>query len=89
MITKSLSLKGLGVGATIDCGGKGSGLQISASIEDPISTVSIEGFHFRNMNGSKAGGVEASGVQALSIVSSTFEGCNGFMAGAMLFQGQG
>ena len=90
MIKKSLTLKGLGAGATIDCGGRGAGLQISVSNGDgPISAVSIEGFNFRNMNGSKAGGVEASGVQALSIVSSTFEGCNGVMAGAMLFQGQG
>ena len=90
VITKSLTLKGLGGGATIDCGSTGSGLQISAaSIDDPISAVSIEGFHFRNMNGNKAGGVEASNVQALSIVSSTFEGCHGAMAGAMLFQGQG
>ena len=95
-INKALTLKGFGEeGATIDCGGTGGGIQIGptptpAPTPTPtplISQVTIQGFHLRNMDGTLAGGVEASNVRALSITSSTFENCYGFQAGAILVQG--
>ena len=89
-LNKNLTLKGLGEeGATIDCGGSGGGIQVGPAALSELNpmAVSIEGFHLRNMNGTLAGGVEASNVSGLSIMWSTFENCYGLQAGAILVQG--
>ena len=61
VITKSITIKGLGAGPVIDCGGSGAGLYFQPPLASSIlESVLIDNIHVRNANAMASSSFEKS-----------------------------
>eukprot|EP00656_Telonema_subtile_P012107 TRINITY_DN16072_c0_g1_i2.p1 TRINITY_DN16072_c0_g1~~TRINITY_DN16072_c0_g1_i2.p1 ORF type:complete len:1178 (+),score=130.44 TRINITY_DN16072_c0_g1_i2:90-3623(+) len=85
VIRASMTIRGLGKGATIDGEGQNSGLYIRPGFGSARLDVTIEGLHFRNNYDACAGAILSQWSSNLVLRSSSFVNCSGGVAGAVWY----